>query len=381
MMRRLLLLVWGLGSWVHAQEAGTAFTMVLPTDNRGLLEGRPADFYQFIDRTVNGKQVEVWEGGEFGFVRSPITLKTGEVVNTRFHEGLDIKPVQRDAKGEPLDEVRCMAAGEVVHASVQPGASNYGRYVVVRHDLADGPFVSLYAHLREVTCTVGQKVEPGSKLGIMGYSGVGIDRRRAHTHVEMGVYLSSRFAVWHDHLTPTLNHHGMWNGLNIVGFDLGKYLTERAANPKLMPSEFIQSMTPHFRVAVPGQAEMEILQHYPWLCANRPAEKPKSWIISFSAWGLPVKVEASEAGCEEFNVTWFKVVPPIPQFSLTRGLLNGIADRARLTNDGVSFMELATGMFEARPKVASPVTEAESRPQPKSKAKKSPAKSKKKAAR
>lgn len=353
-MRLHFLVAWSCASLVQAQTPGPE-SILLPTDNHALFEGRPEDFYQFVDRTIDGKSVPVWEGGQFGFVRSPVKLNTGAMVYTRFHEGLDIKPVQRDARGEPLDKVRSMAAGEVVHASLQPGASNYGRYVVVLHDLgAEGPFVSLYAHLREITCTVGQKVGPGTRLGIMGYSGAGIDRRRAHTHVEMGLYLSSRFSVWHDHQTTTLNRHGIWNGLNIVGFDLGKFLQERATRPALTPAAFVKETPVHFRVAVPGDAEMELLQHYRWLCPVEVASKPRSWIMSFSAWGLPVKVEPSENAVDEPQVLWVQP-SSTPQFSLTRGLLNGIGERIRLSSDGLSFIQLATGMFQAIPRAAVPV--------------------------
>lgn len=337
-------------------QSPTTTPIVLPTDNHALLEGRPEDFYQFVDRSIDGKSVPVWEAGQFGFVRNPLKLNSGAMVYTRFHEGLDIKPVQRDARGEPLDVVRSMAAGEVVHASHQAGASNYGRYVVVRHDWAEGPFVSLYAHLREITCAVGQKVEPGSPLGIMGYTGAGIDRRRAHAHVEMGMYLSNRFSVWHDHQTPTLNHHGIWNGLNIVGFDVSKFMLERERQPGLSAAEFVKGTPAHFRVAVPGKAEMELLRHYPWLCAAPPTGKPRSWLVTCSAWGLPLKVEASDAEVHEMQSVWVQP-SSIPQYSLTRGLINGIGERVRLTQDGMNYMQLVTGLFEARPKVAIPVAE------------------------
>ncbi len=328
--------------------------LLLPTENHALLDGRAEDFYQFVDRTLEGVTTPVWEGGQFGFVRNPLRLKSGEMIYTRFHEGLDIKPVQRDAKGEPLDEVHSMAAGEVVHCSDRPGASNYGRYVVIRHDWAEGPFCSLYAHLREIKCSVGQKVETGALIGLMGYSGSGIDRRRAHVHVELGIYLSSRFSVWHDHQTTSLNYHGMWNGLNLVGVDLSKLLREQAANPALSMAAFIQSTPAHFRVALPGTAEMELLTHYPWLCpVPLPSGKPKSWQMSFTAWGLPVKVEPSESEVSEPTVVWVQP-SSIPQFSLTRGLLNGTGATARLSSDGLAYVQLASGHFAARPKKAEP---------------------------
>lgn len=338
---------------LHAQS--TPPTWLLPTENHALLDGQPVDFFQFIDRSTKEGQIQVWEGGQFGFVRNPTKLTTGEEVFTRFHEGLDIKPVHRDAKDEPLDEVHAIAPGEVVHCSTSPGASNYGRYVVVKHDWGQGPFCSLYAHLKEVRCEVGQKVEPGALLGIMGYSGVGIDRRRAHTHLELTLILSSRFSVWHDHITPTLNRHGNWNGLNLIGLDIGRLYLDQKKNGSVSPVDLVKNAPPHFRVAVPGTAEMELLTNYPWLCATPRGETPpKRWEITFTTWGLPVKIEPGDQDIDEPKVTW--VQPSlIPHYSRTRGLLNGKGDKATLTSEGASFVQLATGTFRARPKVAEPV--------------------------
>jgi murein DD-endopeptidase MepM/ murein hydrolase activator NlpD len=328
--------------------------LLLPTANHALLDGKPDEFYQFIDRTQDGATMQVWQGGQFGFVRNPVKLNSGETIYTRFHEGLDIKPTQRDAQGEPLDEVHSMAAGEVVHCSDRPGASNYGRYVVVRHDWAEGPFCSLYAHLREIRCSVGQKVAAGDAIGLMGYSGAGIDRRRAHTHVELGLYLSSRFPVWHDHQTASLNYHGMWNGLNLVGLDLGKLLLDRAQNPGISVADFIKNTPAHFSVAVPGNVEMELLQHYPWLCpVPLPAVKPKSWLMTFTAWGLPVKIEPATTEVNEPTIVWVRPATT-PQYSLTRGLLNGIGERVRLSGDGLAYVQLASGQFTPKPKAAMP---------------------------
>jgi len=335
-------------------QAQTMPKLQFPTDNRTLLEGKPEEFFQFVDRTANGATTEVWQGGQFGFVRNPTKLTTGEEIFTRFHEGLDIKPLKRSATGEPLDEVRSMAAGEVVHCSASPGASNYGRYVVVRHDWGEGPFCSLYAHLKEISCKVGQKVEAGAPLGIMGYSGTGIDRRRAHVHVELAMVLSSRFAVWHDHQTNTLNYHGIWNGLNLVGMSLSDLLLKQQAQPSLNLRAEVMAAPAHFRVAVPGSAEMELLTNYPWLCASpRTEANPKSWEITFTAWGLPVKIERGERAVDSPVVTWARP-STVPQYSLTRGLLTGKAGTASLTSDGRAFVELATGLFAPKPKGAAP---------------------------
>src|SRR4030095_6703208 len=88
--------------------------LVLPTDNDALFSGDGSAFYQYVDRDYNGVKSTPWEGGQYGFVRDPKSAGGG-VVYTRFHEEIDIRSVPRDASGEPLDEVRAIADGEVVH--------------------------------------------------------------------------------------------------------------------------------------------------------------------------------------------------------------------------------------------------------------------------
>jgi hypothetical protein len=333
---------------------------VLPTDNHSLLEGKPEDFYQFIDRTDKGVTTQVWEGGQFGFVRNPTTLKTGEQLYARFHEGLDIKPVHRDAKDEPQDVIHAITDGEVVHCSDKPGASNYGRYVVVQHDWGDGPFCSLYAHLSKIDCKVGDKVKAGDAIAIMGHTGVGIDRRRAHVHVELCLFFSSRFSAWHDTQTNTLNYHGMWNGLNLIGVNIAEVFQAKSKDAKVSIAGLVKASPAHFRVAVPGDAELELLEHYPWLGpATLPKDKPHSWEITFTAWGLPIKIEASDTPVSEFKVVW--VAPSnLPQSLLTRGLITGTAPKVSITNDGDAFLRLATGLFKVKPRTATPIDSVKS---------------------
>ena len=64
-----------------------------------------------------------WEGGQYGFVRDPVDSPNG-VLYTRFHEGIDVKPLRRDVHDEPLDEVLSVAPGRVVHVSPTAGGSN-----------------------------------------------------------------------------------------------------------------------------------------------------------------------------------------------------------------------------------------------------------------
>ena len=318
----------------------------LPTDNRALLEGKSEDFYQFIDRTVDGVQTTPWEGGQFGYVRDPKRLTTGETLYARFHEGLDIKPVNRDARGEPLDEVRSIAPGEVVHAMSQPGRSNYGRYVVVRHDWGYGPFCSLYAHLRDVKVAVGDKVPAGGVLGIMGYSGTGIDRRRAHTHLELNLFLSSRFESWHNSQFKTPNLNGLYNGMNLVGLDIASLYRELQKNPAASAAEFVTKTGPMWRVAVRGDAPMEILKNYPWLCHEAlPTSAPPSWEITFSAWDLPVNVKPGTQKVTDPALLWVKH-STMPYYYQTHSRVAGAGDKPVLSSEGAAFARLVSGDFE-----------------------------------
>src|SRR3954466_624912 len=95
----------------------------LPTDNDAIFRNDGPAFYMFVDRDFEQQKSTPWEGGQFGYVRGPVRLGD-KVIQMHFHEGVDIAPTKRDASGEPLDEVRSISQGEVVHASLSAGASN-----------------------------------------------------------------------------------------------------------------------------------------------------------------------------------------------------------------------------------------------------------------
>src|SRR5437588_4971695 len=171
--------------------------LALPTDNDALFRGGGPAFYQSIERDYEGVKSTPWEGGQYGFVRDPVETPEG-IVYMRFHEGIDIRPLHRDARGEPLDEVRAIADGIVVYTNTIPGWSNYGNYIVVEHRWGGSPYYSLYAHLAAVNAHAGQRVARGEQVGVMGYTGEGLTQERAHVHLELNLMLSRRFEGWHD---------------------------------------------------------------------------------------------------------------------------------------------------------------------------------------
>src|SRR5207244_13174967 len=133
-----------------------------------------------------------WEGGRYGFVRNPVSTAQG-LIYTRFHEGIDIRCLQRDARGEPLDDVRAIADGKVVHANQVADYSNYGRYIVIEHVWDGSPYYSLYGHLSGIAVGVGQRAHRGARIARTGDTGDGWSRSRAHVHPALHLMFSCRF--------------------------------------------------------------------------------------------------------------------------------------------------------------------------------------------
>src|SRR5437667_12842367 len=124
--------------------------LVLPTDNHALFSGGGPAFYQYIERDYKGRKSTPWEGGQYGFVRDPVETAIG-FVYTRFHEGIDIRCLRRDARGEPLNEVRAIANGKVVHTNLVPGYSNYGKHLVIEHRWNGRADYSRYVHTSAIS--------------------------------------------------------------------------------------------------------------------------------------------------------------------------------------------------------------------------------------
>lgn len=317
--------------------------ITLPTENQNLFGGDPGKFYMYVDRTFEGETTKPWQGGSFGYVRSPIRVG-GHIVMSRFHEGIDIAPVKRDKAGNPLDLVMSIADGKVAHTSPIPGRSNYGKYVVVEHDWDGAKIYSLYAHLAEITAAVGDAVESGSVLGRMGYTGVGLDRTRAHVHLELGMLMSMNYDGWHDENFGSANYHGNFNGMNIAGVDVASFFLEHKNNPQLTFSEFVLSRPMQFKVTVPAPAaEPEFLTRHPWM--RRPGvQDPVSWEVGFAATGHVISFTPSDRKVSAPMVTHVRP-SEIPQRWLTRGLLTGEGNATTLSTGGKNLVSLVMDTF------------------------------------
>jgi murein DD-endopeptidase MepM/ murein hydrolase activator NlpD len=335
----LLLLFVALAPAVHAQES-EPLNLALPTENTALFSGGGPEFYQYITRDFKGVKSTPWEGGRYGFVRNPQETAAG-LIYTRFHEGVDIKPVRRDANGEPLDEVRAIADGKVVHVNLISGYSNYGKYVVVEHRWGGANYYSLYGHLASVALPIGTRVQRGDTLGILGYTGSGIDKPRAHVHFEINLLLSRNFEAWHDaNFSADPNRNGLYNGINLAGLDVARLYLALRKEPALTISEFLQRDEVFYRVAVPASRGFDLHRRYPWMLSGS-ADGAAAWEISFTAAGIPVKVTPLQRAVAAPELTYFKR-RPVNYSYLTRGVLGGSGERAVLTDSGMRQMRLLT---------------------------------------
>jgi murein DD-endopeptidase MepM/ murein hydrolase activator NlpD len=320
-----------------------AIELVLPTENDHLFRGELDRFYMYVDRTFEGEVTKAWEGGSFGLVRTPVRVN-GDVLLTKFHEGIDIAPIKRDKAGNPLDLVMSITGGKVVHVSQIAGRSNYGRYVVVEHDLEQSKVYSLYAHLAEITVKVDDAVKAGSVLGRMGYTGAGINRTRAHLHLELGFMMSLNFEDWHKQNFASPNYHGNFNGINLAGVDVASFFLAYRENPNLSFSEFVLSRPVQFKVMVPAKkSDPEFLVRYPWMKRQGDATV-NSWEIGFTATGHVVSFTPSSRTVNQAVVSHIRPAE-INQSYLTRGLISGNGNQVSLTREGSRLVSLILDDF------------------------------------
>lgn len=328
---------------VTSISAAQPLKLRLPTDNRALLENTPEKFYMYVPRIFEGESSKPWQGGMYGFVRNMKRTPQG-VIGTRFHEGIDIRPVKRDSAGRPLDEVRAIAVGNVAYVQSNPGGSNYGRYVVVEHNWGDGPFFSLYAHLAAITVAPGQRVLAGQALGKMGYTGAGISRERAHVHVELNILLSLRFDAWHKMKYGVENKHGLHNGMNMSGLNIANLLLIHNKDPKITIPKFLQRAPTYYKVTSPRRGALEIAERYPWLRKGNHNRPSPSWEISFTPAGFPLAIAPSYREVPKPLVTYVRTTQSRHEyFTLSR--LTGSGRRASLTKSGLQHFALITGEF------------------------------------
>jgi murein DD-endopeptidase MepM/ murein hydrolase activator NlpD len=339
-MRSLVVALTALFVSNFSMEAQSeSLDLVLPTDNDALFHGGGPEFYQYVDRDYKGEKSTPWEGGQYGFVRDPVETAAG-IVYTRFHEGIDIRCIHRDEHGEPLDEVRTIADGQVVHTSLVAGYSNYGKYVVIEHRWDGSPYYSLYAHLSAIEVRPGQTLQRGERIGVMGYTGEGLNQARAHLHLELNLMISHNFEAWYNKFyKDEPNHHGIYNGINLDGMDIARLYLELRDKPSLTIPQFLAEEETFYKVAVPKSRYFQLPTLYPWMVSGNATVNPASWEVSFTRSGVPLKIEPSVHRVKQPELVYIKQ-SSIDASYLTHGIATGRTDRARLTGYGGQIMRL-----------------------------------------
>jgi len=309
-----------------------------PTANHTLYQ--PGEELKFFAPTAPEKP---WTSGSFGCVRND---------GWRMHEGLDIKHLQTDRRGEPTDPVMATADGTVVYFNTKSGLSNYGRYIILRHLIEGLEIYSLYAHLSVVQpgLKIGDTVKAGTVIGTMGRtsSAEAIAKDRAHVHFELNLFVNDNFAAWFKKNSPgERNDHGIWNGQNMLGLDPREiFIAEHSPVKKFSLLEFVRGQTELCRVTVRAK-NFSYLRHYPALVLKNSIadrEGVAGYEIALNYNGVPFallpRAESELKSKSKFQL--ISVNDPVAKATPCRKLVSQRSGRWQLTDGGIRELEKLT---------------------------------------
>jgi len=258
---------------------GTPTRLVWPTPNTAFREG--LDIEHYLQPTQSGDP----RSGGFGCVRNN---------GARFHEGVDLKAIRRDSRGEAADPIYAVMDGKVAHVNRESGKSSYGRYLVLVHSGQKPALYSLYAHLWiiEPRLEKGSVVKAGETLGIMGRSATyAIPKERAHLHFEIGLQLSESFQKWYElKKFEDPNEHGNLSGMNLIGLDPLAFFSYFQDKDRVQASDYIKSLPTAFTLRVNTKKTPGFINRYPSLLDGALDQKSLAgWDIDFTGFGFPVR--------------------------------------------------------------------------------------------
>tara|TARA_Y100001934_G_scaffold231988_1_gene280469 strand:- start:3436 stop:4452 length:1017 start_codon:yes stop_codon:yes gene_type:complete len=259
-----------------------------PTANPAFAQGKP--YGNYVQPTSRENPIE---SGIYGCVRNN---------GFKFHEGIDLKSIKRDASNRPLDTVFAAMNGVVVHVNPRAGDSSYGIYVVLEHRELNPAVYSLYAHLSRVEAPlkVGSAVKVGQPIGRMGNTSGGyrIPLERAHLHFEIGLRLTDHFQAWYDRRKFTSkNRHGKYNGMNLVGFDPLAFYRSYNAKKVKHPIDYLASLPQVAVVRAKSTRIPDFARRYPALSSyDGKGRAPTLWDVTFGPAGIPLRCDPAPAG-------------------------------------------------------------------------------------
>ena len=310
----------------------------LPTTNRALFEKGGEEIF-FVGTT--GKP---WTSGTFGCVRSD---------GHQIHEGLDIKSVQHDKRGEPADKILATADGTVAYVNRKPSLSNYGNYIVLRHVIEGLEIYSVYAHLSEAREDLkpGQEIKAGETIATMGRTSntrERISKERAHVHFELNLRYQDHFASWYrKNFSGQRNDHGEWNGQNLAGLDARLILlAQHEQGEKFRLANWMQNRTELCRVFV-RQTDFPFLRHYaPLIRKNSVAEKAGivGYEIALDFNGVPIQLTPRTSDGVKSSATYqlLSVNETEQEKNPCRKLVSKRSGRWSLTSHGTQLLDLLT---------------------------------------
>ena len=182
--------------------------------------------------------------------------------------------------------------GVVRHISASAGDSTYGRYIVLEHPEITPAIYTLYAHLARIApgLRAGDRVARGQILATMGHSSGGyvIPRDRAHLHFEMGVMVTREFQTWYAlRKFGSPNDHGLWNGMNLMGFDPLDFFNQWRAHKVDNFQDYFARMEPAVRMRVAVRHAPDFVLRYPSLLTRPLPAAIAGWEIKFNWTGIP----------------------------------------------------------------------------------------------
>jgi hypothetical protein len=254
------------------------------------------------------------ESGKFGLVRNN---------GRRFHEGIDIKSFLKTADGAPADQILAFMGGTVVYVNAEQNASNYGRYLVLKHT---HHLLTLYAHLASIGVSIGQRVKTGETIGILGTTSniATIPNSRAHLHFELDFQIGDKdhFATWYSNHFDHSNPHGEYNGFNLIGIDPIRAIQKLVKKVKF--TDIMGEEKEAATIKVFGNFTPDFVKKYAVFFGfdfdlSRPVQ---GWWIRFSWFGLPIGWEPvyGEVGLSS-GVELLSYRPSLPDRALLRDVL------------------------------------------------------------
>jgi len=264
---------------VEPEAVWTGILLTYPTPQTRLDE---LDNPEVFMPTASGRVESAW----YGTTR---TRSFGGRILPAFHGGVDIAPMERDARGRAKDPVYAVADGRVGYINRVAGNSSYGIYAVLLHSDPSGEFYTLYSHLAsaEAALSEGDPVQRGQTIGRMGHtSTLGIPVQRSHLHFEFGTVLNSRFIDWY-RMKKLKPFHGTLHGYNLAALNPMELFPHMMEGKPFFFRDFMLTVPVAFRLIVPVPGKPDYYRRYPFLWEG--GEPSGAMVMDVSESGVPLR--------------------------------------------------------------------------------------------